>query len=172
MRPLNAPERRKAFLNFLLFYLLTTGLIVTAVFFGMRVPFKQNQRLNDQIALFEKEKAFSETFSTRATEIKSLLDSVNRAGVQAELVDGTISGKLNQLNNMVDNGETSVKKPYQDVIQNYADLQAAKKQLRDASNKDANLGQYMQQIEMLKSDLNQSRSEANALRLQIMSMQR
>jgi hypothetical protein len=47
----------------------------------------------------------------------------------------------------------------------------AKKQLRDASGKDANLSQLLQQIETLKSDLNQSRTEANALRLQLMSMQ-
>jgi uncharacterized coiled-coil DUF342 family protein len=172
MKPINAPERRKSFITFLLFYLLTTALIVTAVFFGMRVPFKQNQRLNDQIAVYDKERAFSETFNTRASEIKSLLDSVNRAGVQAELVDGKISENLSRLNNMIDNEGTSIKKPYQDIVQNYADLQAAKKQLRDASGKDANLSQYLQQIEMLKSDLNQSRSEANALRLQIMSMQR
>lgn len=172
MKPINAKERSKAFWNFIIFYVVTTGLIVAAVFFGMRIPFKQNERLDKQIASYEKERAFSENFTAKASEVKALLDSINRAGVQAELVDGRISDNLSKMNNMIDNDTSSVKKPYQFMVQGYADLQDAKKQLRDASGKDANLSQYLQQIEMLKSDLNQSRSEANALRLQIMSMQK
>ena len=58
------------------------------------------------------------------------------------------------------------------MVRGLADLQTAKKQLRDYSGKDANLSEYMQQIETLKSDLNQARSEANTLRLQIMASQR
>lgn len=73
---------------------------------------------------------------------------------------------------MIDKDSTSVKKLFQDIVQNYADLQAAKKQLRDASGKDANLSQYLQQIETLKSDLNAARAENNTLRLQLMSVQR
>jgi regulator of replication initiation timing len=172
MQPINTTERKKAFGGFLIFYLITTALIITAVCFGVQVPFKQNEKLKDQIGTFEKQKAFSESFSTEIADLKRQLDSVNRAGVQAELVDGKISEKLKRLNGMVDNDSTVDKKLYQDQVQAYVDLQFAKKQLRDASGKDANLSQYLQQIEMLKSDLNQARSESNALRLQIMSMQR
>ena len=58
------------------------------------------------------------------------------------------------------------------MVQGLADLQLAKKQLRDASGKDVNMSDYMKQIESLKSDLNQARSEANTLRLQLMATQR
>lgn len=172
MKPLNTPERKKAFLNYILFYTITTGLIVLAVYFGMRVPFKENDRLNAQLDVYEKEKDFAMAFSKGAGEVKSMLDSINRSGVQTELLDGQIAERLNTLNLMIDKDSTSVKKLYQDIVQNYADLKAAKKQLRDASGKDANLSQYLQQIETLKSDLNAARAENNTLRLQLMSTQR
>jgi len=172
MKPINTAERKKAFSTFLIFYIVTTLVILIAVYFGVQVPFAQNDKLKDQIAKFEKEKQFAENFSNGLADTKKLLDSVNRAGVQPELVDGRISDNLKKLNAMIDNDSASQKKFYQDLVQNFADLQVAKKQLRDASGKDANLSQYLQQIEMLKSDLNQSRAEANALRLQIMSSQK
>ena len=170
MKPQNTQERKKAFFTFLGLYVVTTLLLLAAVFFGMRVPYQQNQRLQSQVDNYEKERAFAESFSFKSNEVKSMLDSINKAGVQAELLDGKISEKLSAMNNMI-NDSTSVKKLYQDMVRGLADLQTAKKQLRDYSGKDANLTQYMQQIESLKSDLNQARSEANTLRLQIMSMQ-
>ncbi len=171
MKPLNAAERKKAFVRFLIFFISTTLLIVLAIFFGVQVPFKQNEELRKQISVNEREKGFTETFAAKMDETKHLLDSVNRAEVQAELVDGKISENLKKMNAMIDNDSIGAKKLYQDVVQNFADLQFAKKQLRDASGKDANLSENLKQIEALKSDLNQARSEANALRLQIMSSQ-
>ena len=84
---------------------------------------------------YEQEKNFAVAFSKDAGEAKAMLDSINRSGVQTELLDGKISEKLNTLNLMIDKDSTSVKKLYQDIVQNYADLQAAKKQLRDAKRR-------------------------------------
>lgn len=172
MKPQNTSERKKAFLSFLAFYVLTTLILLGAVFFGMRVPYAQNDRLTSQVDTYEKERHFAETFSQKSNDVKNMLDSINKAGVQAELLDGKISENLKSMNNMIDD-KTSTKKLYQDMVQGLADLQVAKKQLRDASDKDANLSQYMQQIESLKSDLNQAKAEALSYRQQlIMASQR
>ena len=171
MKPLNSEERKKAFVKFLALFILTAGLIVVAVYFGVQVPFKQNERLRSQVNAFERQKSFTENFDVVLTDVKASLDTINRAGVQAELADGRVSEQLKKMNAMIDADSASAKRFYQNVVQNLAELQVAKKQLRDASGKDANLSQLLQQIETLKSDLNQSRTEANALRLQLMSMQ-
>ena len=171
MKPQNTQERKKAFFTFLGFYAATTLILLAAVFFGMRVPYAQNNRLQTQVDVYETERNFAENFSQKTSDVKNMLDSINKAGVQAELLDGKISENLSSMNNMI-NDSTSVKKLYQDLVRGLADLQTAKKQLRDYSGKDANLTEYMQQIETLKSDLNQARSEANTLRLQIMASQR
>lgn len=171
MKPQNTQERKKSFLTFLGFYAITTIILLAAVFFGMRVPYAQNNRLQSQVDVYEKERDFAETFSLKSNDVKGMLDSINKGGVQAELLDGKISETLRSMNNMI-NDSTSTKKLYQDMVQGLADLQMAKKQLRDASGKDANLSEYMKQIETLKSDLNQARTDANNLRLQLMSAQR
>ena len=171
MKPLNSEERKKSFLKFLCLFIVSAGLIVTAVYFGVQVPFKQNERLKKQVNAYAREKAFVENFSANMADVKASLDTINRAGVQAELADGRINEQLKRMNAMIDADSAMAKKFFQGIVQNLADLQIAKKQLRDASGKDANLSEHMQQIELLKSDLNQSRTEANALRLQLMSMQ-
>lgn len=171
MKPQNTQERKQAYWIFLGFYSLTTALLLAAVFFGMRVPYAQNKRLQTQVTTYEQQRDFAELFSTKTNEVKSMLDTINKAGVQAELLDGKISDNLKALNNMISD-TIATKKLYQDMVQGLADLQTAKKQLRDASGKDANLSEYMKQIESLKSDLMQARSEANTLRLQLMSTQR
>lgn len=171
MQPLNAAERKKAFLSFLLFFVLTTALIVATVVAGFQVPTRQIGRLQQQVAAYDRQKLFTESFAEKMEDTKTLLDSVNRPGVQAALVDGRISDNLKTMNSMVDADTAAVKKLYQDIVHNLADLQDAKKQLRAAAAQDANLSQNLQQIEMLKSDLNQARNEATALRLQLMSLQ-
>jgi cell division protein FtsB len=45
MKPLNIEERRKAFVQYLLMYLVSTALVVYAVYFVCGVPEKQNQLL-------------------------------------------------------------------------------------------------------------------------------
>lgn len=170
MKPLNAAERKSAFFNFLIFFVITTLLIVLSVFFGMQVPFKQNEKLQQQLDILQTEKAFGETFYNGMTDAKILLDSVNRSGIQADLVNGEISTKLSNLNALITRDSSGVKKIYQDIVHNLLDLQFAKTQLREASNKDAALGQYLQQIEDLKGQVSRAEAEANALRLQLISL--
>jgi uncharacterized coiled-coil DUF342 family protein len=168
MKPQNTPERKKAFFSFLAFYIITTLVLLGAVFFGMRVPYAQNDRLQNQVDVYETERDFTETFSSKSNDVKSMLDSINKGGVQAELLDGKISENLRSMNNMISDS-TSTKKLYQDMVQSLADLQMAKKQLRDASGKDANLSEYMKQIESLKSELNQANNTILLMRSQMTS---
>src|SRR5690606_16606429 len=102
MVPQNNAERKKAFSRFLVFYIITTIVIVAAVYFGVQVPFQQNRKLQEQLAYAERERDFGRLFFNQLHEAKSLIDSVNKPGVQAELLDGQIDSKLQQLTVMVD----------------------------------------------------------------------
>lgn len=170
MKPINSAERKSAYLNFLILFAITIVIVVTTCFFGMRVPFKQNEQLQEKIAGFQNQKSFAENFETRFANTKGILDTVNKAGIQAELLDQKITDGIKSLSAMVDNDTTIVKKNYNDVIQNLAELQFAKKQLRDVSSSNQNMTQYMQQIEGLKSDLARAKSESDALRMQLVSL--
>lgn len=170
MKPINVTERSSSFLYFLILFITTAALVVVTVFFGMQVPFKQNDKLQQQLAIYQGERNFADNFSAKMTDTKILLDSINRAGTQADLVNGQISANLVDLNAMIDKDTSGTKKIYQDIVHNLLDLQTAKAQLRDAGNKDAAVGQYLQQIEDLRSQLNSKTSEADALRLQLISL--
>lgn len=170
MKPLNNPERKSAYFNFLLFFVITVAIVVTASFFGMKVPFKQNEQLQEKIANFQNQKSFAENFATRFADTKGILDTVNKAGIQAELLDQKITDGIKSLSAMVDGDTTIVKKNYNDIIQNITELQYAKKQLRDVSSSNQNMTQYMQQIEGLKSDLSRAKAESDALRMQLVSL--
>ncbi len=169
MRPLNTADRKKSFYTFLIFYVISTSLIVLTVYFGMRVPFRQNARLKEQVALLEKEKDFAQRFSAKATTLKNQLDSVNRPGVQAPLVEGYIDENIKQLNQMVSSDSVAVKALYQDMIHLSLSLKDAKRDLRGAAGKDENLSQYLSQIESLKGELRDCKT---SLQIMLMSQQR
>jgi Na+-transporting NADH:ubiquinone oxidoreductase subunit NqrC len=170
MKALNAPERQSAFLYFLLFFVITVALVVAAIFFGMQVPFKQNQQLQHKMNHLQNEVVFADNFSAKMAGTKGILDTVNKAGIQAELLDQSITDGLKGLSAMV-NSDTSINKNfYTSVIQNLTELQFAKKQLRDASSANQDLSNYVQQIETLKSDLFRAQSQVDALRAQLASM--
>src|SRR5688500_15027841 len=112
MKPINSEERKKAFLKFFGLLSVTQGLIAAAVYFGVRVPFKQNERLKTQVDRCEKEQAFTENFSARMSEVKASLDTINRGGVQTDLADGKITQNLKSMNSMIDADSVSAKKFY------------------------------------------------------------
>jgi hypothetical protein len=171
MKPLNAEERKRSFLKFLGLFVITTLLIVTAVYFGYKVPFKQNEELKERIAIVEKEKTFADDFSARMKETKVLLDSVMLPGVQSELVDGHISENLKKMNAMTDAQPAGSQEIYRNIVRNFADLQIAKKQLREVSGKDATVGECQQKLAQANADLQQCHASESALRMQLMSIQ-
>jgi peptidoglycan hydrolase CwlO-like protein len=101
----------------------------------------------------------------------NLLDSLDKVDVNVVLIDGKISENLKDMDAMIDNDSVSVKDFYQNIVAYLSELHAAKKELREATSKDANLGELKQQISQLKDDL--ARSENNVVILQTqLAMQR
>lgn len=164
MKPLNTAERKKSFTAFLLFFIVTVVLIVGAVYFGMQVPFVQNERLKEQVSSFQHEQAFAETFAQKMNETKRLLDSVNKNGVQATIVDGQITENIKRLNALADTDSSARKQLYHDMVQSFVDLQIAKQGLRDASGKETNLANSAQELAQLKSELSACQMQNAMLR--------
>lgn len=160
MAPHNENERNRALRNFLLFFILTIALIIAAVFFSVEVPLKQNEQLREQMALVENERIFSASFVNKMAETMNLLDSVmlNEVQGKAELIDGSITANLQKMNSMI-NDFISAKSLYQNTVLNLADLQRAKKQLREASGKDANFGNLQKDNADLRIRLQQANSD-------------
>lgn len=164
MQPVNQAERNRAFVNFLLFFIATIALILAAVFFSVQVPFKQNEKLNDVVASFEKEKTLSEDFANKLNETLGYFESVNKPNMNAEMVNNQITQNLSAMTTMINSDSTMFKGLYQNIITSLFDLQGTKKALRGASDLDASVGD-------LEKKLNQCRAENTSLQNQLILLQ-
>ncbi|MEE6186506.1 hypothetical protein PIECOFPK_02545 [Mycovorax composti] len=166
MKPLNAQERSKAFVRFLLFFILTLLVIVTAVFFGMRIPYAENEKLQQQLAAVGKENHFRDDFTTAMTEAQELLESVNMDPQKSGLLDGRITQKIQEMDAMVSKSDITSKRLYTQVIKILTDAQSDKRGLRAASNKDSVVAMYNLQIQELKNSLAKWQESYNQLQMQ------
>lgn len=157
MQPVNQAERRKAFTSFLLFFIATVALILAAVFFSVQVPFRQNNKLQEQVAAIESERTLAERFGNKLNETLGYFESVNKPGIQSEMVNEKINQNLSAMTSMISVDSTMFKGLYQNVITSLYDFQGAKKDLRGASTLDASVGE-------LQSKLAQCQAEAASLR--------
>lgn len=158
MQPLNQAERRKAFFNFLLFFLITSAFIISAVFFSIQVPAMENQQLRKKVEDIEREKDFNERFLQNVNETKILLDSLDKPESNVQLVDAKVATKLNQMQEMLNDSLGSFIL-YQDFIENIARLHTAKKELRTALSKDDSMGELQDQVRNLQSELQSYRTQ-------------
>lgn len=156
MQPLNKEERRKAFVSFLLLFILTTGIIVALVFFSIQVPFKQNDLLSKQMAEVQKEREFSQNFFVLMSDINGMLDTINTKSTRPDLLDGDITESIKKLNVKANSDSTGNKNIYANVVQILADLQSSKKQLRQAVGNNDNVEELKRTINDLSTKLNQS----------------
>jgi hypothetical protein len=156
MTPQNTAERKSSFFYFLIFFIITVGLIMLSVFFGMQVPFKENDAMKDQIANMQRDQSYMQNFTAKMSDTQNLLDSINRPGVaQPELINGSITANLSALTQMLvsDSAHLDI---YKNVVKNLVDLQDAKKQLRDAGSSDLTIGNLQKQVSDLTSKLQQA----------------
>ncbi len=171
MEALNQPERRKALTSFLIFFIITVALIVAAVLFSVDVPFKQNVQLREQMSIVEKERDFAEKFVVKMGETINLLDSINKNEIQSpEILDNRIKGNVGVMSEMIENDSISQKTLYKFIVNTFAELRLAKKDLRDVSGKDANLTDLQKENAELRNSYQQALDRYAQLQ-QILTMQ-
>ena len=171
MDPLNKADRKKAFTNFFLLFLLCLVIITTTIFFSLQVPFKQNDRLLKEMRTYVKEREFSTDFMTQMSEIAGMLDTINTKATKPDLLDGRITENIKKLNLKIDADSASDKTLYRSVVFVLSDIQTAKKQLRDITSKDLNADELRKQIETLTSTLDAAKIENLNLKQQIFLLQ-
>lgn len=157
MRPTNVAERQRTFLYFLIFFVVTIGLVLVTVCFGMQVLIRENEVIKTQLAKLQQNETVLYSFAAKMNDTEDLLDSINRPGVsQPELVERDISDRLAQLNSMIENDSTPQKAIYRRIIGGLASLKDAKKQLRDAGGNDAAIATLQRQVTDLEGKLQQA----------------
>ncbi|MEO6963634.1 MAG: type VI secretion system TssO, partial [Puia sp.] len=94
---LNSQERNQAFVKFLVFFLLTVILVVTAVFFNYRLPVRENKMLQDEVDVQRQQEANQQKFVNRMQEAIVLLDSLDANNTNLEQINLQLNGKIAEL---------------------------------------------------------------------------
>ena len=171
MQPINTNDRKRAFINFLLLFLLCIIIITATIFFSIQVPFKQNEQLRRELRTVTREREFSSDFTTQMADIAGMLDTINTKALKPDLLDGRITESIKRLNLKIDADSASDKTMYRSVVFILSDIQTAKKQLRDMTGKDLNADDLRKQIEGLNSTLDAAKMENLNLKQQIFMLQ-
>lgn len=166
MRPINTQERRKSFQRFLLFFIITVAIMATTLFFGIKIPYAENDKIREQLTQMENENHFRDNFSSGMAETLALLDTVNLDAAKSGLIDGRITQKLQDLDAMVNKQELTSKTIYTQIIKALGDAQTDKRGLRAASNKDSVVALYNSQVQELKNQISKWQESYNQLRMQ------
>lgn len=160
MQALNKRERNIALFRFLLLFVITTGIVVTAVYFDFRVPLAENKLLKRQGERSQKELAFQSEFSGRVAEVKTTIDSINNTGSNVFYLDQLISNKLAVIKESIPVKDSlTQRRLYDYVIHNLLSLQEAKRELRTLKDAELAMQSMRDNIEKYKSELEQTRRE-------------
>ncbi|NLR79786.1 MULTISPECIES: type VI secretion system TssO [Chitinophaga] len=153
MQVLNRQERNVSFIWFLLFFIITVGLFVLAVFFNYQVPARENAALRKELTAFREEQAFQATFLQKLDKVKHNLDSINLPNQNATYMDQIIAASLADMRNSIPKEAVTHFGLYDNIVQNCLSLQQTKQQLRELQNAQQNIAGLKEQVADLNRQL-------------------
>ncbi|ACU59802.1 type VI secretion system TssO [Chitinophaga pinensis] len=159
MRVLNKQERTAAFLWFLLFFVVSVGLFVLAIFFNYQVPAKENDDLRKQLTSFRQEQAFQGDFLQRMDKVKNNLDSINLPNQNANYMDQVVAQDLVTMRNSIPKESVTHYGLYNNIIQNLLSIQQGKQQMRGLQNAQQTIAELKEKIADLNRELETTRNE-------------
>jgi Type VI secretion system, TssO len=123
---LNSQERRQAFFKFLLFFVITLVLVIWAVFFNFsRLPLKESDVYRQELQGYRAEEANQTTFVDKMKEAVLLLDSLDKPGVNANIISYAFDSKLSEVTKYQSTGNSLFTQMDKEIIFR---LQQAKEQ--------------------------------------------
>jgi len=133
---LNSHQRTQAFLKFLLFFVLTTVLIISAIYFNFRVPVKENNYLQGKLDKQLKADAEQVKFVAKMEEAVVLLDSLDRTD-QVDIISGKLSRLIGEMDDLkLNSGNVLYNKMNNAIVSKFMDLRkniiGVQKSKRDA----------------------------------------
>jgi uncharacterized protein YpmS len=160
-KPLNTAERSSAFWKFFFFFFIAVAMIVTAVYFDFKLPYKENELLKEKAENMRLQSMAQEKFTTNIIAAKSLIDSMGKPGVNVKFISNQVSDKLSELTNIhiTDNSiQGGMDKVILGVVFDYNKLKEEMANSGDSQSQIAELSskndQLMRENDQLRRDLN------------------
>lgn len=133
MEVLNKRQRNNAYLFFVLFFLITVAILITAVFFNAYFPFKEYSLLKAENARMKKEMEIQNKFSFQLEKVKAAVDSIGMPKQNDFFNEKLALSTLADMYKQLPKDTLKNKNMYNNTIMTYKDLIDAKKQVKQLS---------------------------------------
>ncbi|WP_339702533.1 type VI secretion system TssO [uncultured Marixanthomonas sp.] len=166
MKAKNRKARRNSFLKFFLLFILTTAIIVVALFFDFNVmPFKENKVLRNQAVEIEKEIQFQEGFSKDIQLLRDMVDSLDIPGQNRAFLNSMLSSQIVKLQEKIPVKDSTYRYDmYNNVIWSFAEIQKLKEELNSYSDVEERITEYKEELEKCRDELKEEKRTVDALR--------
>lgn len=152
MQPTNSSERRKASLNFIVLFLICTGIIVTTVFYSTRIPLKQNEQLVAYKNTVTKRDELKSDFTDRLITISAMIDSLgNKNPTEIIQYSALIEKEITGLAGILPDNAGDDTKLYSNVMKNLTNYYDAKKTVKKGIEINSMEKEYKTQIDQLEA---------------------
>lgn len=108
MEPLNKEERTKAFLLFIVIFIVTVGIVISAVFFSIEVPRKENSSLKERNKVLQASLSGYEQLLIKAEAISSKFEELKDES-KFNTTEMDINSEIGALKAMNYSGDTDKK---------------------------------------------------------------
>ncbi|MGB0879731.1 MAG: type VI secretion system TssO [Polaribacter sp.] len=160
MKPKNIKERRNSFLKFLLLFLITSGTIVTAIFFTFKVPVKENNTLKAQAKKINTEIIFQNSFSNKMKKVRGMIDSLDVPGQNTEYLNQLIGKNLAEMQKSIPTKDSTYRYDmYSSVVNLFLDIQDMKEDLSELKDAENTIEEYKEALEKSEQENKQLRRD-------------
>jgi vacuolar-type H+-ATPase subunit I/STV1 len=160
-KPINIKEHNSAFTKFLLFFLVTLIMAVSAVYFNFKVPNKELAILRERSELLRNQQINQENYKRTLNEVIQVFNKLDSSTSKA-MVESELSDKLNALRNAASiEDSTASQKLNQMVFGLVNEYRNAKFKLFDLKDFEQEIRKKNDKIQELSTDLDDCRGRAN-----------
>ena len=164
MEVLNKKNRRSAYWLFVLFFVLTVAVLVTAVFFNAYFPFKENSLLKSENAKMKKEMETQDQFSFQLEKVKLAVDSIGMPKQNDFFNEKLGLSILADMYKQLPKDTLKNKNMYNNTILTFKDLIDPKKQIKQLSGNQTTMDSLSTINKTLKAEYDKMKTDLDVCR--------
>lgn len=155
LQVLNARERNQAFIQFILFFSLTTALIVGALYFNFFiVPTQEKEKLSEAVKAYHSESLQQQNFSVKMEEARKYLDSFKTSGNPT--VNAMLTRSLTELQKLRKDDDSTANGRLNNAI--FLSFLTQQEQILDIADKTKKLTDFKEQLVTCRQQLSDLRT--------------
>lgn len=160
-KPLNIQEHNRAFTKFLIFFLVTLTLAVSAIYFNFQVPNKELAILRERSDVLRSQQINQENYKRTLNEVIQVFNKLDSTSSKA-MIESELTVKLDALRTAASiEDSTASQKLNQMVFSLVNEYRKAKFSLFDLKGYEQEIKKKNDKIQELAKDLDDCRNRAN-----------